>query len=262
MVLRNLGNSWECAVAFVCLMLVASNQMVTAQTVSGRLLDAQTGGPIPAATVALLDRHDQVIRTSETSPAGVFSLSADTEGRFRLRAEALGYLATRSTPIDLLADDVLEVELRLAIDAIPLDPLRVVGDRAALILDARLEHVGYYRRRSMRQHLGAYHLDAAEIRRRHHSSLIEVLRSLPGVYVRSGGGRIGPRGSHTVITDRGGLAMTVCLDGADLKAFAELDELVPQSLVLGVEVYASSAFREHVRCNIMIWTGIPSTDYR
>jgi hypothetical protein len=248
------------ALTFTCLMLIAHVDILTAQTASGRLLDAHTDQPIPGATVVLVDRHDDIIRTSVTGPDGVFALSASSEGRYRLRAEAIGYMVTRFPPVDLVAGEILELELRLAIDAIPLEPLTVVGDRSALVFDARLERVGYYERRSMWQHLGAYHLDAAEIQRRHHSSLIEVMRSLPGVYVRSGGGRTGPRGSHTIIEDRAGERLTVCLDGAYLKAFGELHELVPQSLVLAVEVYASSAVREAVRCNIMIWTGAPSTE--
>jgi hypothetical protein len=93
------------ALTFICLMLIAHVDILTAQTASGRLLDAHTDQPIPGATVVLVDRHDDIIRTSVTG--GVFALSASREGRYRLRAQAIGYMVTRLPPVDLVAGEIL-----------------------------------------------------------------------------------------------------------------------------------------------------------
>lgn len=233
----------------------------TAQTVVGQLLDDATGQPITAATVRLLDRYQAVVRTGVTGSHGEFQLGAPRVGRYQVRAEALGYHSALFPPLDLLDDEAVEIELRLAVDAVPIEPLRVVGERAALVLDARLDGWGFYERRSMWRPLGAHHLDQAEIRSRHHSSLVEVLRGLPDIRVGSLGGAVGPHGSRTIITDRMGRQLTVCLDGANFRTnYGSLDELVPLSTILGVEVYATSTVRGNALCDVMIWTGIASTE--
>ncbi|MCG6989109.1 MAG: carboxypeptidase-like regulatory domain-containing protein, partial [Gemmatimonadetes bacterium] len=75
-----------------------------AQRVRGRLVDAGTGEPVPAAEMSLLSGESgtRVVKRALTTDSGRFVLTAPRPGRYRLKAERIGYRTVVSPPFDLV----------------------------------------------------------------------------------------------------------------------------------------------------------------
>jgi hypothetical protein len=114
------------------LLVIASGitvpQSLHGQEVHGRVLSAESGSPIELARVRLID----------LASGAVLDRITDAQGRFRVRVEGLvnrlevsafGYLSHVDSVYLGSPDESLEVEVLLGAEAIPLDPLVVVGAR-------------------------------------------------------------------------------------------------------------------------------------
>jgi hypothetical protein len=226
-----------CTLAF-CVGLILCPTPVAAQSIHGRLLDDETGVPLSNVTVTLVASAGDVVGKAFSDTTGVFVLDAPETGRYRIRARHIGYLETTSPPIDVVADEVVEVEVRMSADAIPLAPLTVVSERAALVLDSRLERWGYYARRERYGKSGfAHFLEHDEIQRRDSWSLAGVLRTVPGVRIYSTGGRT------FTIAGRRGCPVTLYLDGM------RIQEMTSGDIPIGELVLPSQ---------VVVWTGVPA----
>lgn len=149
---------------------------LAAQAVRGRLVDATTGSVVTAGLVQLTDTAGKEIDRGITGETGGFFLRAQEAGEYRLRAERLGYRTASSAPIQLKAGEVRHVEFLVGIEAIELEPLRVVAEART----ARLEHAGFYNRRS--GGLGLFITrDEFDLRRPRYAT--DILRGAPGVRV-------------------------------------------------------------------------------
>ena len=124
---------------------------LVAQTVRGSLLDEDTDAPISGVSLSLLlgTRGNEVVTGALTDSAGLFIIPSGSEGRFRLRAQRIGYGTVTSPPFDLIERDTLAVELRMSTEAIPLAPLTVVSDRMPLLNTIRLVTGGYVGRKEL-----------------------------------------------------------------------------------------------------------------
>lgn len=105
-------------------------QGAAAQMVIGTTLDA-SGQPIGDVEVALVDTTGAVEHTVVTDDAGHFTLVADS-GRYTLRGTRLGYAVAHSAAIDLHAGETIEVELRMSVQPVALEPLKVVARERSL----------------------------------------------------------------------------------------------------------------------------------
>jgi hypothetical protein len=241
--------SWLC-----CALAVFSPLAVSGQAVEGRVVDADAGQPVPSARVMIVDRTGGQVGSALADSTGRFRIAVRWPGRYWLQSEALGYARSMSGPLDVRADEIVEIELGLTVEPIPLAPLVVMSGRPALVLDERLDRRGYYERQAMLTGpLGAHFLEHAELSSRHPWSVEGVLQSLPGVRTRSMGGR------DVAVTDRRGRTLSVCLDGVRIGSLSgglRVDHLVPMSSIVAIEVYPTPSYR--TRCSVMIWTGIPS----
>lgn len=121
---------------FLLACLVASP--ARAQTVEGRVLEAETGEPIAGATLILRDEGGSARDQTESAEDGSFLLAARRPGVHTLEVEQLGYLAPSPEPFEL-AEELVEVEVRLARSPIALEPLTVVGRRRDARHDATFE---------------------------------------------------------------------------------------------------------------------------
>src|SRR5687768_17421234 len=99
------------------------------QQVTGRVLDVQTGQPIPAVQISLIRGPDTLRAFSDAH--GNYTLSAREPGRFLLMAERIGYARAATAAFELRATESAQMNLRLSPEGIRLDPVVVVG-RAGL----------------------------------------------------------------------------------------------------------------------------------
>ncbi len=83
-------------------------------TVSGRILDAQGGLPVPNAQVEL-DRGGRGIAIATTDASGTFSIGGITAGTYVVLIRANGYEATRLSPDLLVTEEAASVSFQVAI---------------------------------------------------------------------------------------------------------------------------------------------------
>ncbi|MGD2154567.1 MAG: carboxypeptidase-like regulatory domain-containing protein, partial [Gemmatimonadales bacterium] len=114
---------------FVALLMVES---AVCQTVRGTLLEQGSGQPIGGAFIVLLDeegeRPGRDIGTL-TGDDGRFQLRLPEPGRYRLRAERIGFRSTLSDVIEVEAGATVEVTIVAPVEAIELEALAVTGER-------------------------------------------------------------------------------------------------------------------------------------
>lgn len=70
--------------------------------VSGEVVDAATGAPVPSGFVVLLDSQNREVARVLAGADGRFMLGAPRGGAYRLRSERIGYVVTVSPPFELL----------------------------------------------------------------------------------------------------------------------------------------------------------------
>ncbi|MFM9911486.1 MAG: TonB-dependent receptor [Chitinophagaceae bacterium] len=87
----------------ICFSLL--NQIVLSQVISGKVVDASTGSPIPSVTVELDNQHSVI-----TNESGLFIFSKLKSGNYQLRLSSIGYksfeifASTKETPLVLKMD--------------------------------------------------------------------------------------------------------------------------------------------------------------
>jgi len=103
----------------------------SAQTLDGRLLDADSGAPIDLGILVLLTTEGDTVALTATDPAGGFTLSAPEPGAFLLRASAFGYTEKEDGVFELGEGGRMELEFRLASRAIDIEGILVTTERPA-----------------------------------------------------------------------------------------------------------------------------------
>lgn len=233
----------------------------SAQSVRGRVVEAQGDQPIARATVYLIDSTDKLWKYAIADSLGAFTITIEQPGRYRLRAERFGYATATTREVDLVLNDTLEVELLLGVDAVVIEPLLVTSGRAPLVLDDRLERRGYYRREAMYgtgMGFGIY-LDHQQIQRRNPFRFSDLFRDIARMKVVSLGGR-----SVEVRNLVGDCVPTFYIDGFEfpLRRGDSIDEIVVPTSIAAMEVYPSRVGpAEYLggRCgSVVIWTGVSS----
>lgn len=109
---------------FAALLLVPR---LAAQEVAGELRD-RAGAPIRAARVVLLDSAGTRLSSGLTDAAGAFRLRAAADGRYRVRADRVGYAGTTSAWLTLRAGEAT--------------PLRLVANPTAVTLEGITARAG------------------------------------------------------------------------------------------------------------------------
>ncbi|HST59498.1 MAG TPA: carboxypeptidase-like regulatory domain-containing protein [Longimicrobium sp.] len=241
----------------------------TRRGITGRLLDDRTGQPVPGARIELLTRREQRVSSVLTDSAGAFHFSPPATGAYLLHAERVGYQPVRSTALTLAPDDTVQVELRVATDAVLLAPLTVVAGAPRTVGDERLDGFEFRRRtKSAGRFLGP-----DEIRRLNPFSATDAVLHVPFVRV-SGSGAY----RWLLLRKRHGLyANHFChanlyIDGAVVRGLdpssAMLDQLVSGRTLAAIEVYpthssAPGEFPPVVDPNcgvIVLWTHPEGTE--
>ncbi|HST60707.1 MAG TPA: carboxypeptidase-like regulatory domain-containing protein [Longimicrobium sp.] len=117
------ATGWMLAV----LMLIAAP--AAAQTVAGRVVEAETGQPVPGAVVVLATpagtRHAVALADAE----GRYTLRARAAGDYTVRAERVGFASSAPSPVRLDAGQTVQLEVRAASVRITLEPVVARGRR-------------------------------------------------------------------------------------------------------------------------------------
>jgi hypothetical protein len=112
------------------LLLATTLRTVDGQTIQGRVSDAQTNAPIANAIVRLIDDSSEQRAAAATDSTGRYQLVAPAPGRYRLRAEQLGYETRESETFDFVAAGELSRDFRLTPSPIPIQGVEVTTDQA------------------------------------------------------------------------------------------------------------------------------------
>lgn len=99
----------------------------SAQTLMGRVLDEGTGDPVPGAYLELIGVDGEAQMSRLADDAGGFVFSNFPPGHYRIRGERLGYQETVSGFMGLDGGESVELEFRMAAEAIVMDPITVVA---------------------------------------------------------------------------------------------------------------------------------------
>lgn len=196
-----------------------------AQSVYGRIVvEGDTLGVV-GANLALRDSTGAVVAQVQSTDKGEFRLPAPGAGRYFVQASRIGF-STIDAPIVLGEDEALEVVLRLAEEAIPLEPLLVVGRRR--IKEGTLDQF-YDRMARMKQRGKGQFLNREEIEARRGLTLTMTLQTVPGIWAPGSGQPV------QLVAGGGGFCIPhFYLDGLRMPdGFREIETLDLE----GIEVY-------------------------
>ncbi len=115
----------------VCAALLAAVPHHThAQTLEGRVLDANEGSVVPQTLVRLMDLSGEQRALTLSDLSGSFSLTAPAPGRYRIEAERIGYAPYRSAEVEMArAGAMYRVDILVAPAPVPIRGLEVTAQR-------------------------------------------------------------------------------------------------------------------------------------
>ena len=153
------------------------------QSIHGRVLVLGDTIGVSGADLTLTDSTGFLIARVQTNTIGEFRLPAPGAGPFQIRASRIGFSAV-SARVMVREMEAVEVELRMAEEAIPLEPIIVVARRE--IRMGTLDEF-YDRMARMKQRGAGQFLTKEQLENRISMSLPLLLQTLPGVWLDSSG---------------------------------------------------------------------------
>lgn len=222
--------------------------LALAQTVHGRVLEANSGNPIHGASVRLVRAGVEKAAVASavlTDPNGIFRIHAE-EGTYYLAAERIGYGQGLSQEFELRDELIAEVIVRLSIDAVPLQAIEVVSEREPSLQGVLVAN-GFYERRRDYGGRGlpfAQFLTRDELQIEYSHYLTDVFTWVPAIRVTGGSGYQ----AEVELMTR--CEPTFYLDGVAVGRGGGLtiNEVIDPSSIAGVEIYpgtrAPSKFRD------------------
>ena len=223
--------------------IVSAASSIPAQTIRAKVVESETGEPVPAAAVLASWADGDTIGTTISSSTGTFSVRTLRSGRIVLRVERIGFRTIITEPIQVGTGDIASVDLEMTASPVALEPIVVrVTSRPAVqgtLMDAFRE-----RRYWLGEMLGlGYFLNQDEIEARQAVQLSDLLKTLPGVrLVQSSSYAV--RYAYDVIIGRmpGCEQAKIYLDGMWMnRGGDDLDTIAIPSMLAGVEVYRGLA---------------------
>jgi hypothetical protein len=227
-----------------------------AQVVTGRVLDAGSDAPLAEVQVRLETVEGRGVSSAVTDTAGAFAVQAPRFGQFVLVAGMAG-MATVSTEPSAVEAGTTEVVLRMAVEAVPLEPLTVEARGRPADLGLL---TGYYDRMQWNERVGVGRFITRDvIDARNPVDMSDMLREIPRVSVSRA------RGTGAFVTMRGArgdCTPALFVDGAraNRRDRAYVDEMVRPMDVEGVEVYVGMAqlpgeYMDENHCGVLlVWT--------
>lgn len=237
------------------LFLVSS--AVAAQEISGRVLHEATNAPLVGAQVVLMGEDQQRHGETFSDEAGRFHLSVPRDGRWVIGAVLIGYESVESEPVEVATGEEVVVEIRMNVEAVPLEPV-VVTSR---ISHENADLQAFYRRMEQGEASGiGRFISRADVERSRASEPSGLLRTVPGVRVNR---RPSSQGSRTIIRMASGCVPAIYIDGTQINRLRfddSLDDFLSASAIEGIEVYRGAGqqvgrFHDDRGCGlILVWT--------
>lgn len=246
------------------LWLVASAAAAQTQTMSGQVLDDQSGEPLEGVHLVLLDTEGRNFGETFTNEMGGFRLVVPRAGEWLVSADLIGYGSVQSDPLEMKASERLILEIRMAVEAIPVEPV---------VVTSRVSHINadiqaFYNRVQRGRLSGLGHFVTREdVDRTAPTEPSDLLRTMPGLRVISGRTIYG--GSKTGIQMSSGCIPAIYVDGTQINRFRAsdtLDDFVAASSIEGIEVYRGAGqqvgrFHDSRGCGlVLVWTRRGTTD--
>jgi hypothetical protein len=211
-------------------MLIPSR--VEAQILVGHVIAEDTREPVAQAEIRIVGANGDPFTVTSDS-AGRFQVRVSAPGSITVRITHIAYVPFQSGSIPIERGETVEMEIRLGLTVIPLDPLVVTARRA----DLRL--AGYYDRlewNAFGRFFTREQLDQFPFAR-----VTDLFRTLAGVQVVPIGS--GTRSLDTMRGATGRCLPAVYFDGVRIEQSADfpIDDLLVPDFLEGVEVYSSIA---------------------
>lgn len=245
------------------LVLLALPTHVCAQVVRGTVVTVGDRAPISDARLLLRDQDGTTRAAALSSETGFFELRSDASGMVRLEVKHLGYANWETANFALASDALIEVEVKLGIEAIPLEPLTVITRRSAG--DPRI--YALEQRMTDPTITGGYFLTRADLDQRPAATPSALVIGTPGMSVRPAGSSAGL--DRSVIMSGDCVARTF-IDGVrfDQTGMTSVDDLITPEALEGVEVYprprsAPVQYQDLTNpgCGVVLfWTRPPAID--
>jgi len=176
---RGLGKAIERG-ALTLLLLVCAADLVSGQSIHGRILvEGDTVG-VSDAELALIDSAGTSLLRVQSDSLGFFRIPTPGAGRYEILATRLGFASVRAA-VELREREIVEVELRMAAEAILLDPILVVARRQ--IRPGTLDEF-YDRMDRNRQRGVGWFFTRDEIERKEQIQIQILLQTAPGVFLQ------------------------------------------------------------------------------
>lgn len=120
-----------------------------AQSIRGNIVDAASGEHISGVNITVYNREGRPDAASLGNEQGQFQLTLRPGTMVRLQFQRLGYRPVISSPVMLKVGEVLDLEVRLAASAVPLQAITVLAPQ---LEDPRV--VDFYRRAGQSRMMG------------------------------------------------------------------------------------------------------------
>lgn len=120
------------AVASCAVLLIGSPDVAIAQRLQGRVLEEETGFPVPNAAVRLQSRDLDVVRSVLTGNAGEFTVDVPGEGEYHLLVERFGYRTLQTHLLRIDGENTYDLDLVVAPEPIVLEPIEVTVSSQAV----------------------------------------------------------------------------------------------------------------------------------
>jgi len=183
--------------------------------VTGHVRESASGRPVRGAAVRIGPEPEQL-----SDSAGAFRLDRLPPGTYDLAIERIGYAAVRDSLVIEFGTRV-DLTVRLAPEAVPLDPIRV--EVHSLVL----ERTGFYARQDRRA--GTF-ITREDIERRVPTASSDLLRRVVGLRL------VRDRAGSPIAVGRGNCPYRFIIDGVRVNAGFSIDEMPPHWFE-GIEVY-------------------------
>ena len=99
------------------------------QVVRGRLLDTDGSTAVGGAMMSLVDGREREFDRNLTRESGLFQLAAELPGRYRVKADRIGYATAYSDYFEIAAGDTIVVDIVARVEAISLAGIEAEGER-------------------------------------------------------------------------------------------------------------------------------------